>query len=246
MKKLTISLLLFFICMASIEAQNISIKGVVNDTLNKESLSNSTVTLLRAKDSLLVKFTRSDKEGKFELNKLLADKYILMITYPAFADYFETITVGEKPEVDLGLVRMTLKSKLLEDVIVRSRIAAIRLKGDTIEYKADSFKVSPGASVEEMLRKLPGLQVDKDGNITAQGEKIEKVLVDGEEFFGDDPTMATKNLQADAVDKVQVYNKKSDQSTFTGIDDGQKNKVLNLTLKEDIKWLGFTWAKELL
>src|SRR4051794_10437036 len=86
-----------------------------------------------------------------------------------------------------------------------------------------------------MLRKMPGLQVDKDGKITAQGQKVEKVLVDGEEFFGDDPTMATKNIQADAVEKVQVFDKKSDQAAFTGIDDGTKSKTLNLTLKEDKK-----------
>lgn len=235
MKKLTALVLSCFICMAFTKAQNATIKGVVTDTLNKENLFNSAVTVIRAKDSVLVKFSRSDKQGKFQISGVPAGKYIMMITYPSFADYYETIDLSGKPEVDMGLVKMTLKSKLLEDVVVRSRIAAIRMKGDTIEYKADSFKVSPGASVEEMLRKLPGLQVDKDGNITAQGEKIEKVLVDGEEFFGDDPTMATKNLQADAVDKVQVFDKKSDQSTFTGIDDGQKSKTLNLTLKEDRK-----------
>lgn len=130
---------------------------------------------------------------------------------------------------------MTLKSKLLEEVLVRQKIAAVRLKGDTLEYKADSFKVREGASVKEMLRKMPGLQVDKDGKVTAQGEKVEKVLVDGEEFFGDDPTMAMKNIQADAVDKVQVFDKKSDQAAFTGIDDGKKTKTINLTLKEDKK-----------
>ena len=235
MKKLTALALSCFICLASIKAQDASLKGVVTDTLNKENLPNSTISVLRAKDSVLIKFARTDKQGKFEMSKLPSDKYIVMITYPAFADYYETVDVAGKPEVDLGTVRMTLKSKLLEDVVVRSRIAAIRMKGDTIEYKADSFKVSAGASVEEMLRKLPGLQVDKDGNITAQGEKIEKVLVDGEEFFGDDPTMATKNLQADAVDKVQVFKKKSDQAVFSGIDDGQKTNTLNLTLKEDRK-----------
>ena len=233
MKKLSALLLTFtFIGIAS--AQSNSIKGTVVDTLNKQNLSNSTVTLLRAKDSVLVKFTRTDKDGKFELKNLPAGNHVLMIKYPAFADYFDAINIKE-PSTDIGNIRLTLKSKLLEDVMVRTKIAAIRLKGDTIEYKADSFKVSAGASVEEMLRKLPGLQVDKDGNITAQGTKVEKVLVDGEEFFGDDPTMATKNLQADAIDKVQVFDKKSDQAAFTGIDDGQSKKTINLTLKEEKK-----------
>lgn len=234
MRKLT-ALLIAVMAIGFASAQSRSIKGTVTDTLNKQHLHNSSISLLRAKDSVLIKSTRSSKDGKFELNNLPDGKHVLMITYPAFADYYEEVNLSEKPNAEIGTVKMTLKSKLLEDVMVRTRIAAIRMKGDTIEYKADSFKVSAGASVEEMLRKLPGLQVDKDGNITAQGTKVEKVLVDGEEFFGDDPTMATKNLQAEAIDKVQVFDKKSDQAAFTGIDDGQKTKTLNLTLKEDKK-----------
>ncbi|HEX4374272.1 MAG TPA: outer membrane beta-barrel protein, partial [Puia sp.] len=100
---------------------------------------------------------------------------------------------------------------------------------------ADSFKVQPNATIEDLLKKLPGIQVDKNGQITAQGETVQKVLVDGEEFFGDDPTLVTKNLRADMVDKVQVYDKKSDQAAFTGIDDGQKQKTINFKLKEDKK-----------
>lgn len=234
MKKLS-ALLLSFAIICAANAQSNSIKGTVIDTLNKVNLANSSVSVLRAKDSVLVKSTRTDKDGNFQLQHLPAGQHIVMITYPAFADYFESVDLSANPATDIGNVRLTLKSKLLEDVMVRTRIAAVRLKGDTIEYKADSFKVSAGASVEEMLRKLPGLQVDKDGNITAQGTKIEKVLVDGEEFFGDDPTMATRNLQADAIDKVQVFDKKSDQAAFTGIDDGQSKKTLNLTLKEERK-----------
>jgi hypothetical protein len=234
MRKLTALFLLGFFCFASAHSQN-SIKGNVSDTLNKQDLANSAVSVLRVKDSVLIKFTRSNKDGKFELNNLPAGKHLLMITHPSFADYFDVVDLSEKPAMEVGTIKMTLKSRLLQDVLVRTRIAAMRMKGDTIEYKADSFKVSAGASVEEMLRKLPGLQVDKDGNITAQGEKVEKVLVDGEEFFGDDPTMATKNLQADAIDKVQVFDKKSDQSAFTGIDDGKKTKTINLTMKEDRK-----------
>ncbi len=234
MKKLTALFLLGFFYITSAYAQN-SIKGTIADTLNKQNLANSAVSVLRVKDSVLIKFTRSDKDGKFELNNLPSGKHLLMITYPSFADYFDVVDLSEKPNMEVGTIKMTLKSRLLEDVFVRTKIAAMRLKGDTIEYKADSFKVSPGASVEEMLRKLPGLQVDKDGNITAQGEKVEKVLVDGEEFFGDDPTMATKNLQAEAIDKVQVFDKKSDQAAFTGIDDGKKTKTINLTMKENRK-----------
>jgi hypothetical protein len=235
MLKLTGLCLLCVLSISTLNAQNSSIKGSITDTLNKQNLNRTVIALLKAKDSVLVKFTRSDVDGKFEIKNVPAGKFVLMITHPTYADYMDGIELSEAENKDLGQVRMTLKSKLLEEVVVRAQIAAIRMKGDTIEYKADSFKVREGASVEEMLRKLPGLQVDKDGNVTAQGEKIEKVLVDGEEFFGDDPTMATKNIQADAIDKVQVFDKKSDQAAFTGIDDGTKTKTLNLTLKEDKK-----------
>jgi len=235
MKKTFILLAFSFFCTSVVFSQPAAIKGTVTDTLNKQSLSNSTIALLKEKDSVLVKFTRSDKTGNFELKNLPAGKFFLMISYPAFADYIYPVTLAEASSEDIGIVKMTLKSKLLEEVLVKQKVAAVRMKGDTLEYNADSFKVHAGASVEEMLRKMPGLQVDKDGKITAQGEKVEKVLVDGEEFFGDDPTMATKNLQADAIEKVQVFDKKSDQAAFTGIDDGSKKKTLNLTLKEDKK-----------
>ena len=234
-KTCAIILLLHLTCLSLVKSQSTTIKGVINDTINKQQLANTSISLLRATDSVLVTFTRSAASGSFQLKNITAGKYITMITMPSYANYFDKIEVDGKTELDLGTISMTLKSRLLEEVFVKQTIAAIRIKGDTVEFKADSFKVRAGASVEEMLRKLPGLQVDKDGNITAQGTKVEKVLVDGEEFFGDDPTMATKNLQADAIDKVQVFDKKSDQAAFSGIDDGTKIKTINLTMKDDKK-----------
>ncbi|MDQ6815197.1 MAG: outer membrane beta-barrel family protein, partial [Bacteroidota bacterium] len=167
--------------------------------------------------------------------KLAKGQYIILFTYPAYADYIDKVNVDENENKLMGRIMLTLKSKILEEVLVKSKVPAMRMRGDTTEYTADSFKVREGASVEEMLRKLPGLQVDKDGKITAQGEEVKKVLVDGEEFFGNDPTMATKNLQANTINKVQVYDKKSDQAVFSGIDDGQKTKTINLTMKDNFK-----------
>lgn len=110
----------------------------------------------------------------------------------------------------------------------------MRIKGDTTEFTADSFHIKPNANVD-LLKELPGIQVGKDGKITAQGQQVQKILVDGDEFFSDDPTVATRNLRADAIDKVQVYDKKSDEATFTGIDDGQKTKTINLKLKDNAR-----------
>lgn len=216
-------------------SQSGSLKGTITDTLNKQNLSNAVISVLRAKDSVLVKFTRTGATGHFELKNLAMGNYILMVTYPSYADYVEKISVEAGKDRDFGKLPLITKANLLQEVIVRQRVGAIRVKGDTTEYKADSFHVSANADVQELLRKMPGIQVNSKGEITAQGEKVEKVLVDGEEFFSDDPAVVTKNLRADAVDKVQAFDKKSDQATFTGIDDGQKIKTLNIQLKEDKK-----------
>lgn len=236
MRKITLLYIITGIIFTNIAtAQNASVKGIIYDTINKQNLVNSSVSVLRQNDSVLYKFTRSKSKGYFELTNLQPGKYIILATYPLYADYMDAFEIKDGNGVDLGTIKMILKANLLNDVIVRSKISAIKINGDTTEFKADSFKVREGASVEELLKKLPGIQVDKDGKITAMGEKVNKVYVDGEEFFGDDPTIATKNLQADAVDKVQVFDKKSDQATFTGIDDGQREKAINLKLKDDKK-----------
>jgi len=236
MTRLTLILLCLIAGIStSFAQQNGSVKGLVTDTLNKQNLTNAVVSVLRAKDSVLVKFTRTNKEGSFNLPNIIAGKYIVMVTYPSYADYIDIISVTEGSITDLGKVPVITKATLLQEVIVKQTIGSIRMKGDTTEYRADSFKVSANADVQELLRKMPGIQVNSKGEITAQGERVQKVLVDGEEFFSDDPAVVTKNLRADAVEKVQAFDKKSDQAVFTGIDDGQKIKTLNLTLKEDKK-----------
>lgn len=234
MRLSALGLCLLFLFSASY-GQKASIKGAIADTSSKTTLANTVVSVLNAKDSILYKFARSKPDGRFEISDMKAGKYLLMITYPTYVDYVDPFSLTDTSNLNFGHISMITKANLLQEVIVQQKVAAIRMRGDTVEFKADSFKVKEGATVEDLLKKLPGLTVDKDGKITAQGEKVEKVLVDGEEFFGDDPTVATKNLSADAVDKVQVFDKKSDQATFTGIDDGQKSRTINLKLKDDKK-----------
>ncbi|MBK8928432.1 MAG: TonB-dependent receptor [Chitinophagaceae bacterium] len=214
-------------------SQDVKISGTIKDTSSFANVKNSVVALLTPKDSILQSFTRVNANGSFTLNKVKPGNYIMLITHPLFADYVEDIAINAA-STELPLIALTPKSKLLEAVILKSG-SPIRIKGDTTVYTADSFKVSANANVEELLKKLPGIQVDKNGEIKAMGEKVEKVLVDGEEFFGDDPGMAVKNLRADAVKEVQVFKKKSDQAEFTGIDDGQEKQTINLKLKEDKK-----------
>lgn len=214
-------------------SQSSELNGVVRDTTEKSGVKNAVVALLSPGDSDLVKFVRTDAQGSFRIKNVDTGRYILMVMHPVFADYVDDIHLDAGP-VTLPQIPVTPKSKLLEAVILKSG-SPIKIKGDTTIYTADSFKVSANANVEELLKKLPGIQVDKNGQIKAMGQTVEKVLVDGEEFFGDDPGMAVKNLRADAVKEVQVFDKKSDQAEFTGIDDGQTKKTINLKLKEDKK-----------
>ena len=226
-----------FVIFATIsgKSQVSAVIGTLNDSVNNKKLLNSSVSILRQSDSVLVKYTRTDQNGLFRLQLKDTGRYILRISHPGFADYSDTLGFYAIENRDLGMLYLTQKSKLLEEIIIKKTIAAIRFKGDTMVLKADSFQVKAGASVEDLLKRMPGFQIDKNGQITAQGERVQKVLVDGEEFFSDDPTIATKNLLANMVDDVEVFDKKSDQATFTGIDDGQKSKTINLKLKEEKK-----------
>ena len=215
------------------KAQQAQVTGIIKDTTSGNLVKNAAVLLMTAEDSTLQQFTRTASDGTYKLTDIPAGKYVFMVMHPSFADYVEDIDIKAQP-IAMPTVSVTPKSKLLEAVIVRAG-GAMRIKGDTTVYTADSFKVSANANVEELLRKMPGIQVDKNGEIKAMGETVEKVLVDGEEFFGDDPGMAVKNLRADAVKEVQVFKKKSDQAEFTGIDDGQSKQTINLKLKADKK-----------
>lgn len=228
-------LLIFCFCLiAPAFAQNTGVKGTLTDTTDNKSLENSVVAVLNT-DTIMVSFSRAGANGSFTIK--LPDstkKYLLLITHPSFGDYVDSISVNHGQVLDLKTIFMFSKAKLLEEVIVRGN-RSMFMRGDTTVFTADSFRVSEGANVEELLKKLPGFQVDRTGQITAMGESVKKVLVDGEEFFGTDPGIATKNLRADVVQEVQVFDKKSDQSTFTGIDDGTRDKTINLKLKEDKK-----------
>jgi len=232
MRKLIALLISVIIFSHSSFCQTIKVSGSVKETDENKPVKNAVIALLTFPDSVLYKFTRTTTEGKFLIKEVKPGKYILMTTHPYYADLLDEVEI--KNDVELPLINLTSKSKLLQEVIVKTG-SPLRIKGDTTIYTADSFKVSANANVEELLKKLPGIQVDKDGKIKAMGESVSKVLVDGEEFFGDDPGMAVKNLRADAVKEVQVFDKKSEQAEFTGIDDGKTQKTINLKLKENKK-----------
>lgn len=232
MQRITILITFLFFFSFTAFSQKGAISGVLTDASENKPVYNSVVALLTPIDSILYKFTRSDKQGNYNFKNLKQGNFILMTSHNQYADYLDTILINgdEKYIKDISLLS---KIELLREVIIKT--GSIRIKGDTTSYRASDFKVDANANVEELLKKLPGIQVDKNGTIKAMGETVQRVLVDGEEFFGDDPGMAVKNLRADAVREVQVFDKKSDQAEFTGIDDGDTKKTINLKLKEDSK-----------
>lgn len=236
MPKLTALVLSSFLLSLAAMAQSSQISGKITDTAEKKNLVNSSILLLRKSDSILIRHTRADAGGAFKLTKVPRGNYLILVTYPNYADYIDTLEVKDSVgTIELPMIGLVLKSKLLEAVVVNGSKGGMKIKGDTTEFTADSFKVQQGATVEDLLKRLPGIQVDRNGQITAEGQTVKKVLVDGEEFFGDDPTLVTQNLRADMVDRVQVFDKKSDQAAFTGIDDGVRDKTINLKLKDSKK-----------
>ncbi|MBK9569896.1 MAG: carboxypeptidase-like regulatory domain-containing protein [Chitinophagaceae bacterium] len=185
------------------------------------------------KDSALATFTLSNKQGAFEIKGLEAGNYQLVISHMGFETFRKTISITPTDKnIDLGSFGIPKEYKTLEGVVVTND-APVQIKNDTIQFRADAFKTKPNATVEDLLKKIPGMQVDKDGNVTAQGESVQKVYVDGKEFFGNDPKLATKNLTADMVESVQVFDDMSEQAKFTKVDDGSKQKAVNIKLKKD-------------
>ena len=232
MKRVWLSLLLFLLCLCGIVQAQSKIEGKINDAKDKLKLHNATIMLLTAKDSILTDFTRSDEDGRFSLLQPDTGQYILIVTYPKYGEYYADI-LPKRDYTDLS-IGLTNSATLLQEVIVTGRIP-ITIKGDTTEYDARSFKVEKNAKVEDLLKVLPGITVDASGKITAQGKTVEKMLVDGEEFFGDDPKLVSRNIRSDMVDKIQVYEKKSDKAEKTGIDDGVRTQTINVKLKEEAK-----------
>ena len=213
-------------------AQKGSVKGKLIDSVGMQSLRDASITVVEAQDSTLEAFSISQDDGGFEVRNISQGKFIVNISFEGYRTVHKRLVISkDKLVVDLGEIIMKTKTKEYEEVIVTE--APMKIKNDTIEYNAGSFKTKPNAVVEDLLKKLPGVEVAKDGSIKAQGETVQRVLVDGKRFFGDDPKMATRNLPPDVVDKIQVYDAQSDQSLFSGFDDGTRTKTINITTKKD-------------
>lgn len=213
-----------------------TIRGRVIDTL-QAPLAIASVFLLDDADSTLMDFVRSEEDGSFIFKNVSRRSYILKLNYVGFLPV-QIFISNEKKEIDLGNIELSPISKELFEVIIREAKAPLTMRGDTIEYDASTFKVPQGSSVEELLRKLPGIEVDAEGGIKAEGRDIKRVTVDGKRFFGGDPKAATKNLPAEGVKKVQVFTDQTEEQKLSS-SKATADKAMNIELKEEFKKGGF-------
>lgn len=195
----------------------------------------ATVMLLHPADSTLQTFTRCNEQGTFVFKGVRNAAYLLKISYVGYLPYQQYLLPAEVEVLDVGALVLKPIQRELMEVVIRTAKAPLFIRGDTIEYDATMFKVPPGSTVEDLLRRLPGIEVDDAGNIKAQGRDVRRVYVDGKVFFGNDPKLATKNLGAEVVSKVQVFDEKSEMARIVGVDDGKQERVMNLELKEEYK-----------
>ena len=211
-----------------------SVMGKLLDTLNKQSLKDASITVLDARDSSLEVFTLAKADGSFSLLNIPFGAMIVQIRFQGYEPYSKTITFSAaNANVDLKTIYLKTASNDLGNVTVTESV--IRMKKDTMEVSASAFKTKPNAVAEDLIRKIPGMEVAKDGSIKSQGETVQRVLVNNKRFFGDDPKMATKNLPPDVIDKIQVFDDQSDQSKFTGFDDGNRVKTINIITKKEMR-----------
>ena len=222
------------VAAAPLQAQEeYEVRGLVTDSAGTP-LNNAMVVALTRADSVLTRYGLTGRDGRFAVTGLAASQYILQVTllgYDTFRRDFE-ITGAD---IDAGTVQLAIAAVELDSLVVSVEHVPFINRGDTLSYNVLAFPTQPNAMVEDLLMRLPGIEVDADGSITAQGEQVENVLVEGKEFFGKDPTIATRNLPADAVKQVDVYDKQSDMAEFTGIPDGEDERTIDLRLREEAR-----------
>lgn len=214
---------------------NGKVTGKVIDTELNEAIPEANIRVLQQKDSTFYNGAATNEKGEFTINLPLGS-YIFHITYVGNNDVFRNVTLNSaKPNLNLGIIELGTDNILLDEAVVTAKAAEIVVKGDTVEYNADSYKVTESAILEDLFKKMPGVEVDSDGKITVNGREVKKIMVDGEEFFSSDPKVASKNLPAKMVDKIQVHDRRTDMSMMTGFDDGDEETVINLMVRPGMK-----------
>ena len=243
--KTLLFLLIVFCSVSSVFGQG-TLKGKLQDSASKQVLSLATITVFKANDTSIITYRLSDPDGNFRIPGLPLDILCrAVISFSGYRGYRKEFALTkEQPQLDLGVISLVNDPKSLEEVVITAERPPVSVKKDTIEFNASAFKTLPNALVEDLLRKLPGVQVDRDGNITVNGKRVNRLLVDGKSFFGDDPKMATRNLPANVIEKVQVARDKEEEDRVTDGDYSNVGNIINLTLKKGVKkgWFGKAYA----
>lgn len=210
------------------------VQGTVLDSAAGRPLREVSVTLLQARDSSYVTFSLTDGSGHYALRGVRPGQYLVVVNALGYKVMQRPVAVPvAQPTVELPPLRPAAEAQQLGEVVVTHQQAPVSVRGDTVAFSARAFKTQPNAAVEQLLKKLPGVEVDRDGTIRSQGQRVSKVLVDGKPFFGGDPKMATRNLPASIIDQVQLYDQQNDQAAFSGIDSGERERTLNLVTRRD-------------
>lgn len=232
MNKSILQLLFFFFIGLNTFSQTYSVTGKVLDAKDNAPLIGVNVLLTNPQDSARSKGTSTDADGSFRYDEVMNGDYLLNISYISYKTVEKKIAVKDA-SIELGNLMLTEDSKLLNEVVVEAKQIRVQQMGDTSQYNADAFKVNKDASTEDLLIKMPGVTSD-NGTVKVNGEEVKKILVDGKPFFGDDPRAAVQNLPAEIIDKIQVFDRMSDQAAFTGFDDGNSQKTINILTKNGL------------
>ncbi|WP_287566929.1 TonB-dependent receptor [Parabacteroides sp.] len=240
-KCLLMLLMILFSPMAFAQQSGVNVTGSVVEQGSDTPIEQATVRLLNVKDSAMVRGVVSTRNGSFTLKNVKKGSYLLHITFIGYDPLYQPLQItGKKNPVNVGKLELSDGAIELGEAVVIGKAPEVTVRNDTVEYNADSYKVTEGSVLEDLLKKMPGVEVDSEGKITVNGKEVKKVMVDGKEFFSDDPKVASKNLPAKMIDKLQVLDKKSDMAQMTGFDDGEEETVINLTVKPGMKqgWFG--------
>lgn len=237
--------LILFSLPAFAQRGGVDVTGTVVEEGNNEPIEQATVRLLNVKDSTMVGGVASSRNGNFTLKGIKAGSYLLHVSFVGFDPLYQPLRItGKNNPVNVGKLALSDGSIMLGEAIVIGKAPEVVVRNDTVEYNADSYKTTEGSVLEDLLKKMPGVEVDSEGKITVNGKEIKKVLIDGKEFFSDDPKVASKNLPTKMIEKVQVLDRLSDMARMTGFDDGDEETVINLTVKPGMKqgWFGNAFA----
>lgn len=240
-KCLLMLLMILFSPMAFAQQSGVNVTGSVVEQGSDTPIEQATVRLLNVKDSAMVRGVVSARNGSFTLKNVKKGSYLLHITFIGYDPLYQPLQItGKKNPVNVGKLELSDGAIELGEAVVIGKAPEVTVRNDTVEYNADSYKVTEGSVLEDLLKKMPGVEIDSEGKITVNGKEVKKVMVDGKEFFSDDPKVASKNLPAKMIDKLQVLDKKSDMAQMTGFDDGEEETVINLTVKPGMKqgWFG--------